>query len=167
MKNFVVAIVLTLSSMCTTAAPASDESIKTLFAVMKAEILLESIYSNLEPAMRQAMNQAVAGKTLTADQKRIMDRAPQRMGELLRKELSWSKMEPIQIAIYRESFEQSEIDGLISFYKSPAGQAFVNKMPLVTQKAMIAMQTQMQEMMPRIKVAMDGILSEAKLAPAR
>lgn len=128
---------------------------------------MESVYGNLEPAMRKAMEQAAAGKTLTSEQKKVMDRAPQRMSEFLRKEFSWAKMEPIQVSIYRESFEQPEIDGLIAFYKTPAGQAFVKKMPMVTQKAMVAMQAQMQQMMPRLKDAMDGILSEAKLTPAK
>lgn len=47
-------------------------------------------------------------------------------------------MEPIQIPIYRETFEQAEIDGLIAFYGSPVGQAFVNKMPTVSQKGIVA-----------------------------
>ncbi len=167
MKHISALLLLTASSVCSYAAPANVESIRELFRVMKTEALLESIYSNIEPAMRQAIQQATAGKTLTSEQKKIIDRAPQRLSAFLRNELSWSRMEPTQILIYRESFEQSEIEGLISFYKSPAGQAFVNKMPIVTQKAMAAMQTQMQQTMPRIKEAMDGILSEAKLVPAK
>jgi len=164
MKTFIAFIVLALSSLASTAAPASDESIRTLFRVMKAESMLDSVYASMEPAMRQAIAQSVEGQSLSEEQKRVMDRVPQRMSEVLRSELSWAKMEPIQLSFYRDTFEQSEIDGLIDFYKSPTGQAFVNKMPVVTQKAMSAMQTHMQQVMPRIKAAMDELLAELKAA---
>jgi uncharacterized protein len=167
MHKFISLIALSVCSMASSAAPATEESIKTLFKVMKAEALLDSVYANIEPAMRQAMAQAAEGKALSEEQRRIMDRAPQRMSELLRSELSWAKMEPIQIPIYQETFEQAEIDGLISFYKSPLGQSFVNKMPTVTQKGMVAMQGYMQQVMPRIKAGMEEILKEAKLAPGQ
>jgi hypothetical protein len=167
MKKTLIAVTLSLAAMGCFAAPPSDESIRSLFKVMKAESLMDSVYANLEPAMRQAMVQASAGKTLSEEQKRVMERAPQRLSEVLRSELSWAKMEPMQIAIYRDSFEQAEVDGLIAFYKSPLGQSFVNKMPMVTQKAMTAMQATMQQVMPRIKAAMDEVLAEAKLAPPK
>lgn len=167
MKKTFTSIALSLSALVCCAAPASDESIRTLFAVMKAEALMESIYASVEPALRQSMAQAAQGKVLSDEQKKVMDRAPQRMSEVMRNELSWKKMEPMQIAIYRETFDQSEIDGLIDFYKTPVGQSYVNKMPVVTQKAMTAMQVQMQQVFPKIKAAMDELLAEAKLAPPK
>ena len=111
------------------------------------------------------MLQAAAGKTLTDEQKRVLELAPQKLSAILRTEMSWEKMLPIQIAIYRESFEQSEIDGLISFYSSPIGQSFVNKMPVVTQKAMTSMQMYMQAIAPKIQAAMQQVLTEAKISP--
>lgn len=145
------------------AAPPTDESLRTLFAVSKAEAVLDSMYAALEPAMRQGMAQAAQGQTLSAEQQRVLERAPQRLAAVLRTELSWDKMLPTQMAIFRESFDQAEVDGLIAFYKSPVGQSFVNKMPAVQQKAMTAVQGHMQQVLPRIKAAMDEVLAEAKL----
>jgi hypothetical protein len=84
------------------------------------------------------------------------------MSELIRTELSWVKMEPMQIRIYRESFDQAEIDGLIQFYRSPVGQSFVSKMPVVTQKAMAEMQVYMQQVMPKMQAAMQEMTAEVK-----
>lgn len=167
MKTLLTLATLTLCSLASNAAPASDESIRTLFQVMKAEALMDSVYANMELAMRQFMAQAMGGKSLSDEQRRIMSLAPQRMSEVIRSELSWAKMEPMQVSVYRETFEQPEIDGLIEFYRSPVGQAFVNKMPTVTQKGAVAMQGYMQQVMPRIKAAMDEILKEARLAPGQ
>ncbi|MFT3820598.1 MAG: DUF2059 domain-containing protein [Rubrivivax sp.] len=167
MRKLIALLALAGCSIAAAAAPPSDESILALFKVMKAESLLDSVYATLEPAMKQAMQQAAAGKTLSAEQQKILDLAPQRLGQVLRAELSWDKLLPMQLAIYRESFEQAEIDGLTEFYKSPLGQSFVSKMPAVTQKAMMATQGHMQQVIPKLKAAMDELLAEAKLGATK
>lgn len=93
-----------------------------------------------------------------------MDRFSQRFSDLVLTELSWVKMEPTQIRIYRESFEQSEIDGLIEFYSSPIGQSHVNKMPIVTQNAMTEMQIYMKQVIPKIQALVHEMANEIKSA---
>jgi hypothetical protein len=66
--------------------------------------------------------------------------------------------------IYQESFTQEEIDGLIAFYESPAGVAFVEKMPFAMQKSMSIMQSRMAPMMEKIKAAMKEAIAEPKAA---
>lgn len=56
-----------------------------------------------------------------------------------------------------------EIDGLIAFYASPAGQAFINKMPVVLQKSMAISQSLMQSLMPKMSAAMKEAMTEAKI----
>ena len=43
--------------------------------------------------------------------------------------MTWDKLRPLYVRIYQESFTQEEIDGLIVFYESPAGIAFVERWP--------------------------------------
>ncbi len=66
--------------------------------------------------------------------------------------------------IYQESFSQEEIDGLIAFYASPAGRAYIDKMPLVMQKTMTVMQSRMPAMIERMRAAREKALADAKLA---
>ena len=162
MKNLFAALSLSFVALSSIAASPTDESIRTLFSVMKAESIVDGMYAAMEPAMRQGMAQATGGREPTLEQKKIMDRFPQKMSELMRTELSWSKLEPIQIKIYRESFEQAEIDGLIDFYRSPIGQSFIAKMPIVTQKAMAEMQNYMQQVMPKVQAAMQELIIEVR-----
>lgn len=164
MKNLLITFLTLLFIVPSHAAPPSDESIRTLFSVMKAESMLNGIAETFEAAMRQGMAQATGGKEPTQEQRKVLDRFAQRMGELMRSELSWAKMEPMQIRIYRESFEQSEIDALIEFYRSPIGQSFLSKMPVVTQKAMAEMQGYMQQVRPKIQSAMQEMAAELKSA---
>jgi hypothetical protein len=53
---------------------------------------------------------------------------------------NWDDLLPMYLRTYRAAFTQDEIDGVIKFYKSPAGKAYVNKLPLVMQNLMGEMQ---------------------------
>lgn len=162
MKKIASALALSLVTFLAHAAAPSDESLRTLFSVMKAEAVLNGIYGAMEPAMRQGMAQATAGREPTPEQKRLMDRFSEKLGVLMRTELSWAKMEPIQMRIYRETFDQAEIDGLIEFYRSPVGQSFIDKMPLANQKAMAEMQAYMVQVMPKMQALMQEMAAEIK-----
>ncbi|MBP6898620.1 MAG: DUF2059 domain-containing protein [Burkholderiaceae bacterium] len=157
-------LALSTSAWAQNGAP-SDASIDTLLAVTKAESMLDGLYANLEQQMRQAMVQGVAasaqGKPLTAEQQRVLEAAPVKFARVMREELSWASIKPMQVQIYRESFTQAEIDGLIEFYRSPAGQAFVAKMPVVLNKSMQLMQQRMPAMMSRLQAAMQEVIAEA------
>ncbi len=165
MRQAIAILLLLLSSVLTcAAAQPTSESIETLLTLTKTEALIESVYGNVEQAMRQGMAQAVAGKNLSAEQQRSLEATPKRFVTIMREELSWESLKPMYIEIYRDSFTQEEIDGLIAFYQSPVGMAFVNKMPIVMQKSMTSMQARMQPMMEKMKAAMRQALEDAKVA---
>ena len=72
-------------------------------------------------------------------------------------------MKPLYVQLYRDTFEQEEVDGLLAFYASPTGQAFVNKMPMVMQKSMALSQSLMQSIIPKMTAAMKDAMAEAKV----
>ena len=145
------------------AGPANQESVETLLAVTRTETMMDSMSGGMEQMMRQGMQQAAQGKTLTAEQQRIFDAVPARFVAVMRAEFGWAKMKPMYVQLYRDTFEQEEIDGLIAFYRSPVGQAFTSKMPLIMQKSMALTQAQMQTFIPKMKAAMEGAIAEAKV----
>ena len=82
----------------------------------------------------------------------------------MREEMTWDKLRRLYVQIYQQSFIQEEIDGLIAFYESPAGVAFVEKMPFVMQKSMSIMQSRMAPMIEKMKAAMKEAIAEPKAA---
>jgi len=56
--------------------------------------------------------------------------------------------------IYAEVLSPEEVKGLIDFYKSPTGQTFLDKQPLLMQKSMAMSQQKMIELMPRLQEMM-------------
>jgi len=158
---FFASIAFSCAAHCT---PPSDASLQTLLAVTKTEAILEGAFANIEQAMRQSMAAAVQKERLSPQQLRILETAPAKFTQVLREEMSWPKMRPIYIQIYQESFTQEEIDGMIAFYQSPVGVAFVQKMPVVMEKSMTIMQSRMAPMMERMKAVMAQSIAEAKAA---
>lgn len=164
MKKPLAAFVLAASQCLSAwAEPPSIESVETLFALMKVERLLDSMMTGFEQSLRQGMQQATAQKALTPAQKQLIDSLAIRYAKLMREELSWESLKPLQVRVYTEAFEQHEIDGLIAFYRSPVGQAFVEKIPLVTQRVLTATQERMKTFLPKVEAAMREAMAEAGL----
>lgn len=164
MRKLIVIAATIFIALDASAVPANQESVETLLAVTRTETMMDSMYGGMEQMMRQGMQQAVQGKTLSSEQQRIFDALPARFVAVMREEFNWTKMKPMYVQLYRDTFEQEEIDGLVAFYRSPAGQAFTNKMPLVMQKAMAISQAQMQAFIPKMKTAIESAVAEAKVS---
>jgi len=130
---------------------------------MKAESLMDSVYGSLEQNMRQGMVMAASGKQLTDEQKRVLESAPKAFAKVMREELTWASLKPMYIQVYKESFDQEDIDGLIAFYSSKVGQNYINKMPVAMQKIMSAVQQRMGPMVQKMGEAMKAAVAEAKL----
>ncbi len=165
MRRLVTLLAFLLFASTAQAAPASPASIDALLRVTKAESLMDGMFANIEPVMRQSMARAIQGQPVTAEQQRLLDAMPATLAKVLRDEMSWDKMRPLYVQIYQESFSQDEIDGLLAFYESPAGQAFVAKMPVVMQKSMTVMQARMGPLMDRMRAAMQDAVAEARKTP--
>lgn len=163
MKKLLLATALALLSAFAHAAPASAESIERLLTLTRMESMLDGMYANVDQLMRQAMRQRIGNRTLDADQQRLLDELTGKFVVVMRQEFNWATLKPHYMRIYQETFEQEEIDGLIAFYSSPAGQAFVSKMPTVMQKSMNLAQEQLRTLAPRMAEVIEQAMREAKV----
>lgn len=160
-----IAALLVLASTSCWSAPPTRESVLALLEVTRAESMLDQAYANMDQMIRQSMAREAAGRRLTEEQQRLVDAMPAKVGALMREEMSWAKLQAIYVGIYQDTFDQEEIDALITFYRSPVGQSFVSKMPAVMNRSMSVMQVQMQSLIPKLKQAIDDMVREAKLPP--
>ena len=78
--------------------------------------------------------------------------------------LAWETLEPMYLRIYAESFTEDEVSGMISFYRTPIGQAAIHKMPLLMQKSMIEVQKSMAGTAPQMQKAQEEFLAEIMAA---
>jgi uncharacterized protein len=142
------------------AAPPKKESVEKLLVVTDVEKLLTSMQQQIDGVMKNAMNEAFRGQQMTPEAAALSERLQKKLMTNFRSELSWEKMKDLYIRVYTETFTQEEIDGLLEFYGSPAGKAFVAKMPMVMQKTMSLMQERMAPMMENTQRSIQEAVQE-------
>jgi hypothetical protein len=71
--------------------------------------------------------------------------------EMMKERVTWDKMRPSLVKIYSDTFSDEEIDGLLAFFQSPAGQSYVKKLPALTQQIVAYSQAQVGALMPEIQ----------------
>jgi uncharacterized protein len=117
------------------AAPPSDQSINELLDVMNMPRMMDQILANMDQeikaGMQRGLQQSLRGREPTAEQRAEVDKFQKKLMGIMRDELTFDKVKDIYVRVYRETFTQEEVNGLIAFYKSPAGKAYVEKVPSV------------------------------------
>ena len=61
-------------------------------------------------------------------------------------DLSWEKLKPGMIEAYRNIYSEEELDGMLTFFKSPVGQAYLAKSPQVVVKTRELAETRVKEL---------------------
>jgi hypothetical protein len=159
-RTLIVGWVLCVSAAAAAEAPASAASIQEMLRITEARKLVDSMFTQLETIMRSSMQHAIKGRTISAEEQKIMDGMTTKTLAMMREELSWDKLEPLYLRVYQKTFTQEEVDGMLTFYRSPAGVAVIKKMPMVIQQTMSEMQERMGPMMQRIEAAVQETIAE-------
>ncbi len=157
-------IVILFSSATAMAAPASDSSIKELLAITQSQKLVEGMRRQFDSLMNNAIQQAVRGNTPTAKQQHAISTMKNRMVALLDGTLVWEKLEPMYMRLYKQSFTEEEIAGMLSFYKTPAGQAVISKMPGLMQNTLLEVQKMVSGLNPQMQKIQQDFVTEMAAA---
>ncbi len=146
-------------------SPASDESVRQLLELTDAHKLIDAAKAQVNAMVSAALQDAVQGKTLTPARQAVVERMHAKMIAMVDEMLNWDTLQPMYMRIYQESFTQDELDGMTAFYKTPAGQAVVRKMPLVMQRVLGEMQVMLKPMQEKIREIQQQTVRELQQAP--
>jgi len=116
--------------------------------------------AQMDGLMKQAIQQATQGQSLSPQVKRDIEKRQAEMMSIFKEMLDWHKLEPMYIRVYQKTFTQPEVDNLIAMYQSPGGQTLLNKMPIVFQNTISEMQPIMQPIMQRIQRMQQDVVAE-------
>ncbi|MDD2685663.1 MAG: DUF2059 domain-containing protein [Gallionella sp.] len=159
-----ILIVLLFCSTAAMAAPANESSVRELLTITQTQKLIESIQVQMDAQLNHAMRQALQGKKLLPGQQQALTNMHNKVVKLVHETLSWEKLEPMYLRLYQETFTEDEVLGMLSFYKTPAGQAVIIKMPSVVQKTMIEVQAVSSSLAPQLQKIQQDFLAELTAA---
>ena len=171
-------IVVMLLCLCATMAPAwaaeavsgprpTDESVRLLLDLSGSKSIMDNSIAQIDGVVQQSMKQALQGQEITAEQQAILDDMRHQMLAIMADEFTWQKLEPVFMKIYADSLTQTEVDGMIEFYRTEAGRALVAKMPTIMQNTMQALPPLMAGMMPRLQKVQAETIEKLRKSKAK
>ena len=165
MKLFRLALVALVFAAAPALAEAPKErTIRELLAVSKAQKLVDGMGAQIDQIMKASMDQAMQGKAPTPRQQQAIDRMQMRMTALMKEQLNWSKFEPMYIRLYQQTFTEEELVAMLEFYKTPGGQALIDKMPAMMDNIMKEMPAMMADLSPKLREIQEDFVAEMKAA---
>jgi hypothetical protein len=69
--------------------------------------------------------------------------------------LDWKALGPAIIDIYTQTFTEQELDAIVTFYKTPAGIALLDKMPQINDQVEQLAHSRLVILQPQISQAFD------------
>ena len=124
----------------------------------KAQELLQ--VAKMDPGFKQMLERAQnTVKTQTTRQVTApADKAAleEKISPVLAQELNWDKLKPRYVKAYADTFTEEELDAILAFYKSPAGQAWFAKSPEVGEKARQITQQAIQDAQAQVRKVVEA-----------
>lgn len=155
MKN--LSLVLLLSLAMAPLAHADDASkrakVEELIQVTKLSQIMDQMTSQMTTRMKTVAAQQSANHSFTPAQQKLIGDYINQIQSITQGAVSWDKIKPSVVEVYTETYTDQELDGIIAFYRSPAGQALIAKSPQLMSRTMQLVQTQMSEVQPQIQQA--------------
>lgn len=131
-RTYRLALLVSLASCLPLAARADEASRHTkaeeVIALLHSERGVQQVADNISKQVAQAAEKAV-GTDPTPDKKAKLDQFEQQAHQLIEAQLGWKALQPGFVDIYAKAFTDEQLDGIIAFYKSPAGAALLANMP--------------------------------------
>ncbi|HEV2285068.1 MAG TPA: DUF2059 domain-containing protein, partial [Steroidobacteraceae bacterium] len=149
-RTLAVLALLALQPAFAADAKPSEDSVRHLFEVMNTRHLLDDMMGQMDRTMRDSARQGLGAEQLNPHQQQIFDDMMAKLVAMMKDEMNWTAMEPLMLAVYRDTFTQHEVDAMAAFYSSAAGRSIATKLPLVTQRSMQMMQERMRGLIPRM-----------------
>ena len=156
--KMIIVLMMIAGAVFAQSTPESRSAAATLLDVLK---MGENFDNSIQQAMQMQsgmLNQMGLSAEEMAEAQKCMKKSMKPVME----KFCWANMKDMFVDIYAEVFTAEELQGIIKFYESPAGQKFVVKQPQLTQVTMQKMQAVMAEIMPQIQKEAQAAVEEAK-----
>jgi hypothetical protein len=172
--NRLAALLLVLALSFPLTARADDASHRAkaqeLMALLHTQEMVEHIADSLKKQLPDAAT-SVIGANPTPDKKTGAASFVKHADDLIDTQLSWSNLQSAFTDIYVKNFTEEQLDGIIAFYKSPAGLALLTTMPTINNQVNQYGDQKIIDLKPQIKqlyddfVKSDGAATSASPAP--
>ena len=149
-----------------TVDPKKAVLIEEIFRLTKPESMMQGALAQYKAAFHQAAAQGFSQEVRKYDDpakyQPDFNRFEERVFAMLSQRLDWGKMKGQFEQTYADTFSLDELSGMAAYYRSPAGQAYINKTPSLMAKFGAIGQQQMAGAGPEINKMMNDFMADIK-----
>ena len=153
MKSSIILSLLAATCLSLVAVPSYGQDIskrETLAGQLLDQLDIQKMYESAFASIPKMQEQMMGSQMkMSPDEKAKFQKQMQASMDAARSALDWNTIKPIFVKIYADNFDETELNGLIAFYKSPVGQTWIEKQPQIQAATMQAM----SQIMPKIQAA--------------
>ncbi|WP_187775746.1 DUF2059 domain-containing protein [Luteimonas suaedae] len=144
-------VALLLAAPLASAQQASQAQVDRLLEVMRAQETVDVMLPQVQASQQQMVAQLTAGQEMSEADRAKLEATIAKSNERIAEALSWETLEPLYRDIYAKTFTGEDMDAMIEFYGSPAGQKLLDKMPQLMQNTMTAVQQLIVPMLQQLE----------------
>ena len=137
-----------------------------MLTLTKTDSLMAQQLGALRDRVNELASQQSGAAAATPAQKQLTADYLKQVQGVTDDEVGWAKLRPIVIQSYADTFTEADLDGIIAFYKSPAGQAIVSKTPELSTKTMTLVQDRIKDMQPKLAQMTEDYMKKMKATDA-
>jgi len=154
----------------TAAAHADDASkhakLKELFQLTSMQNRVDQIRASALAQARSFAAQQFASTGVSAQQdNKGVAAFYDQLNALVAEGYNWTKLEPAYEKAYADLYTEDEVDGILAFYKSPVGQAFLAKTPEATRQVLQISKQQFDALTPQIQKLTEDYVTHLRAQP--
>lgn len=168
-RSLALAAALALSAS-TLVAHADDATkrakVEQMMVLTKTDTISQNMLASVPVRVKAlaARQPAVAGAT-TPEQKKLADDYLNQMGTIAQSGATWASLKPKVVEIYMTTFTEADLDGILAFFKTPAGQDYVSKSPELSGKTVDVLQTAISTLQPQFEAATKAFQTQMQNLP--
>ena len=163
MRSFALGVCLALAVYPAFADDASRAAkAEELLRLTNVEANLKQSLELISKQMKSGLAQQITGVQLPEDQQKRADEFQTKVEHLVYGAIEWEKLKPDFVKLYADAFTEEQLDDILTFYRSPSGQAMLGRMPELLPKAMEISQRRMTEIMPQLQQLLRDFAEETR-----
>jgi hypothetical protein len=166
-----IAIFFVVMGLATVGARADEVSkqakVKELFAVMHMDHSLDRMRSAMEQQVQATAKNASGTEQMTPEKKKIQQEFVDNSMKVVDENFGWTVLESAYVKLYADTYTEPELDGILAFYKSPAGQAMLTKTPELSGGVMQIVHGHMGDFQPKMQALQQLYVKAIAPVPAK
>lgn len=142
-----IALLLSFSQVSYAASEKSYQHAEELSVINNVKSQLDGMYEQ----MRQMLVSQIESAEISGSDEEHAKNIQRSTTDILFENLSWENIKDDYIELYVNTFTEEELEGIVSFSKSPLGKKLAEKTPVLMQKSMMIGQQKAQTLMPKVQ----------------